>query len=81
MKVSVWGKTILLPLVSITFLFTINSAIVNNENLSISINPIGTYQSGIFNESAAEISAYDKTSKRLFVTNASSNSLDVLDVS
>jgi len=42
--------------------------------------PIGTYQTGHFAESAAEISAYDKTSKRLFVVNALDNSLDIIDL-
>lgn len=38
-----------------------------------------TYQSGVFDESAAEICAYDKKTKRVFVTNSNSKTVDVLD--
>ena len=47
---------------------------------SVSLNPISTYATGIFDGSAAEIVAHDKRSQRLFVTNADENTLDVLDV-
>lgn len=40
----------------------------------------GTYSSGLFDEGAAEIAAYDRSSRRLFVTNASANSVDVLNI-
>jgi hypothetical protein len=46
----------------------------------ISLSPIGTYASGYFDESAAEITAFDEASKRLFVSNAEENTLDVLDL-
>lgn len=49
--------------------------------MNIQLKPIGTYQTGIFDEGAAEISAYDPSSQRLFVINGSSETLDVLDVS
>ena len=48
---------------------------------SLQLYKIGTYHSGIFDDAAAEISAYDAESQRVFVTNASANSLDVLDIS
>ncbi len=44
------------------------------------LEPIGRYETGIFNKSAAEIAAYDPESRRLFVTNAATNALDVLDL-
>lgn len=47
---------------------------------SIQLAPLGTYASGIYNLSAAEISAYDEHSKRLFVVNAQAKRLDVLDM-
>ncbi len=43
--------------------------------------PIGTYETGIFDESAAEIVVHDPVTQRLFVVNASAPSVDVLDVS
>lgn len=48
---------------------------------SITLSPIGTYESGIFDGSAAEIVAHDPKTQSLFVTNSEDNSLDVLDVS
>lgn len=47
---------------------------------SLSLEPLGVYQSGLFDESAAEILAHDPGTQRLFVVNAFSNSLDVLDI-
>jgi hypothetical protein len=49
--------------------------------VNISLLEIGSYQSGVFDESAAEIVAYDKKSEQLFVVNANAKSIDVLDIS
>ena len=51
---------------------------VCNPKQNISLEKIATYNTGIFDESAAEIVAYDTKSKRFFVTNASTNSVDIL---
>lgn len=48
---------------------------------AIQLYPIGTYSTGRFDESAAEISAYDSTTQRLFVVNADAVTVDVLDIS
>lgn len=48
---------------------------------ALNLTPIGTYATGIFADGAAEISAYDRVSKRLFVTNGSTSQIDVLDIS
>ena len=45
------------------------------------LTSIGRYTTGIFDESAAEITAYDPESNRLFVVNANSAAIDVLDLS
>ena len=47
----------------------------------IALRPAGTYASGVFAESAAEITSYDPSTQRLFVVNANSGAVDVLDVS
>lgn len=47
----------------------------------LSLNLLGRYQSGIYDESAAEIVAYDAASQRLFVVNAAATTVDVLDMS
>ncbi|MGD9018717.1 MAG: choice-of-anchor I family protein [Desulfuromonadales bacterium] len=50
-------------------------------NASIRLEVAGTYASGVFDEGAAEISAYDAATKRLFITNADANTLDVVSIS
>jgi choice-of-anchor I-like protein len=46
----------------------------------IEMNVLGTYASGAFDESAAEIVAHDAANQRLFVVNANSSTVDVLDI-
>lgn len=48
---------------------------------AITITKLGTYDSGIFDESAAEIVAHDPKTQRLFVTNAEDSAVDILDFS
>ena len=51
------------------------------QSKNISLQQIGQFETGVFDESAAEIVAYDAASYRLFVINANENSVDVLDIS
>ena len=46
----------------------------------IKLKAIGTYDSGIFDDSAAEIIAHDRRTQRLFVVNAAIGQIDVLDI-
>ena len=46
----------------------------------IEMNVLGTYASGAFDESAAEIVAHDAANQRLFVVNANNSTVDVLDI-
>ena len=46
-----------------------------------SMAPIGTHESGIFNEGASEIVAYHGASQRMFVINADAAVVEVLDIS
>ena len=46
----------------------------------INVRPLGTYASGLFDESAAEIVAHDPKTQRLYVVNAYSGNIDVLDI-
>ncbi|MFN7313978.1 MAG: choice-of-anchor I family protein [Bacteroidota bacterium] len=52
-------------------------------DLSAQINPqfLGRYSTGIYNSAAAEISAYNSSFKRMFVTNGPDTSLKVVDIS
>lgn len=56
-------------------------AVASSNETRFEISVLGTYQSGIFDGSGAEIAAYDRRSKRLFVTNAQENTVDVLNIS
>lgn len=47
----------------------------------INLTPIGTYETGVFDEGAAEIVAYDPKTRRVFVINADASVIDVLDIS
>ncbi|WP_414549781.1 choice-of-anchor I family protein [Anabaena sp. CCY 0017] len=48
---------------------------------AVSLKPIGTYSTGSFDASAAEIPTYDPVSQRLFVVNAGAKSIDVISIS
>ncbi|NJP11706.1 MAG: hypothetical protein HC866_21400 [Leptolyngbyaceae cyanobacterium RU_5_1] len=48
---------------------------------TIQLTQIGRYTTGVFNQGAAEISAYDPECKRLFVVNAQAATIDILDLS
>ncbi|MCC0177099.1 choice-of-anchor I family protein [Waterburya agarophytonicola K14] len=48
---------------------------------SIELTQIGRYDSGIFDEGAAEITAYDSGSQQLFVINGATSTIDILDLS
>jgi len=47
----------------------------------VSLTHLGRYSTGVFDDGAAEIPAYDAGSQRLFVVNVSADAVDVLDVS
>lgn len=48
---------------------------------AVDLRPLGTYATGVFDESAAEIAAYDAATRRLFVVNGDAKAIDLLDVS
>lgn len=47
---------------------------------SLSLSKIGAAQTNVFEQSAAEIPAFDPASQRLFVTNASTGAIDVFNL-
>ena len=47
----------------------------------ITLELLGSYQTGIFDQGAAEIVAYDGTSQRAFVVNGGNATIDMLDLS
>jgi 2',3'-cyclic-nucleotide 2'-phosphodiesterase/3'-nucleotidase/5'-nucleotidase len=48
---------------------------------ALSLTPLSTYESGVFDEGAAEIAAFAPGVNRLFVTNADANTIDILNLS
>ncbi|WP_265522988.1 choice-of-anchor I family protein [Oerskovia flava] len=50
------------------------------EDAALSLSPLGTFESGVFDESAAEIVAHHAASQRLFVVNAAQGAVQVLDI-
>ncbi len=50
-------------------------------NNSIKLTPIGLFDTGIFDDGAAEIPAFDPAAQRLFVTNGANDTIDALDLS
>jgi hypothetical protein len=59
---------------------SVSAGLLKQEVPNISLKKLGTYSSGLIDESAAEIVAYDKGSKRIFVTNANDQSVDVISI-
>jgi len=51
-----------------------------HPEFNLALTPLGTYESGIFLGSAAEIPAYDPLTRRVFVVNAAAKAVDVLDI-
>ena len=61
--------------------FCLSLIVLNSVAMAqIDIRPIGTYASGLFDESAAEIVAHDLNTQRLYVVNANFGNIDVLDI-
>ena len=52
----------------------------HKERAPLELSVLGTYSTGL-GEASSEIAAYDKQSRRVFVTNAASKTVDILDVS
>ncbi|WP_205687486.1 choice-of-anchor I family protein [Cellulomonas endophytica] len=51
------------------------------DDAALSLAPVGTYATGVFDASAAEIVAFHPGSQRLFVVNAQAGLVEVLDAS
>ncbi|MCB9099412.1 MAG: choice-of-anchor I family protein [Anaerolineales bacterium] len=71
-------KIVIIKLVAVLLLFAAWPAQGAGE---ITLNLLGTYETGIFDGGAAEILAYDPETQRLFVVNAEDVSVDILNIS
>ncbi|MBO6577520.1 MAG: hypothetical protein JJ972_00555, partial [Thalassospira sp.] len=54
--------------------------VINAGAHPITIVPMGEYRTGMLDESAAEIPAFDPVSKRIFVVNGADKVVDILDM-
>jgi len=55
--------------------------VINAGAHPITIVPMGEYRTGMLDEGAAEIPAFDPVSKRIFVVNGADKAIDILDMS
>lgn len=55
-------------------------ATMSTVHADIVLNPLGTYASGLFADSGAEIVAHDPATQRVFVVNAGDGFIDVVDI-
>ena len=68
------GRTLVVCLSLIAFYASVAS------ETQINLQSLGTYDSGLFDASAAEIVAHDPNTQRLYVVNGNSGNIDVLDI-
>ena len=68
-------------LLSLCVLASASAAHAGPTTPDVSLVPLGSYETGIFDDSGAETVAYDARSAQAYVTNAAENTLDILDVS
>ncbi len=69
-------KSIMLAVAMVGAMIAVSTLAANAQTFE----RLGTYRTGVFDESAAEIGAFDPVSKRLFVTNGLTGTIDVLDI-
>lgn len=70
----------ILKVIFIAFLFCLSTANMTATDF-MKLQFVGTYHTGLYGVSAAEIPAYSPIKQRLFVTNNATQSIMVLDIS
>ena len=60
--------------------YNYSNAITYSAGDDIRLSVASTYESGIFDEGAAEIAAYDAKLKRVYITNANANTIDIVSI-
>ncbi|MEO0538510.1 MAG: choice-of-anchor I family protein [Cyanobacteria bacterium P01_A01_bin.123] len=68
-------------ILSLTAPVIVLSGAIATPAAAFSLTPIGVFGDPIFDEGAAEISAYDAESQQLFITNANANTVDIVSIS
>lgn len=77
MKISVLARAVCAGMLASSMLAVAAPAA---SPFQVKLAPLGSYASGLFDQAAAEIVAHDARTQRLFVVNAASGLIDVLDV-
>lgn len=62
----------------VTVLEGCDDEVTKGDPEELELEVLGTYATGVFDEAAAEIAAYDPTTSRLFFTNANANTVTIL---
>lgn len=77
MKKSILRIALTLPLAALP-LSIAHANKIDSHQSTIALTRMGTYSTGLFDQVASEITAYDKISGNFFVTNSATNQLNVL---
>lgn len=64
-----------------TLLFLSIMAVAGHAQNLVDLSVIGTYKTGVFDDGAMEIAAYDATTQRVFAENGSDGTIEILDIS
>ncbi|NES65432.1 MAG: alkaline phosphatase [Okeania sp. SIO2D1] len=77
------NTNVLEKIIEVTVQSSMAIAIMSAPSTAIGLNftPVGTYATGVFDDSASRITAFDPNSERLFVVNDNTVAIDVLDIS
>lgn len=78
--ISISKKSIIRTSILTTISFIL-SVFTTAATAGVQLDPIGRYTTDVYADGAAEIVSYDPASKRLFVVNANSKTVDVIDIS
>ncbi|MEO0809875.1 MAG: alkaline phosphatase, partial [Pseudomonadota bacterium] len=55
------------------------AALASSAQAELKVNLLGTYETKVFDEGAAEIVAHDAKNQRLFIVNGNDKTIDVID--
>jgi hypothetical protein len=68
-------------MISFMLIMSFNQNAFAKNQGTIELQPIGRYETGVFDEGATEIVAYDRFTQRLFSVNSDAKTIDILDIS
>lgn len=75
------NTNVLEKIITLTVQSSLAVAMMAAPSTAFSIKPLGSYSTGVFNDGAAKITAYDPITQTLFSTNGSTNQIDAISIS